>query len=130
MVNLSDINWWPSLDYELQNPAGMVGRHIARRGEIIAMAARAQAGKDTGRLIASIHSRHLRDTRGQFVRVGSDVSYALAHHEGTKPHVIVPNRAKMLRFTSGGRVVYTRKVMHPGTRANRYLKDNLYLAII
>jgi len=124
------INWWPAADYMLEAPGGLVGQHIARRGELIAIAAKGQAGKDTGRLVASIHSRHLRDSRGQFVRVGSNVSYALMHHEGTRPHVIVPSRAKMLRFSSGGRTIYTRKVMHPGTRANRYLKDNLYIAII
>lgn len=120
----------PAMDYMLNNPAGMVGRHIAKRGRIVMMAAKRQVGVDTGMLRASIHMRHGVDARGQFVKVGSNRDYALMHHEGTRPHVITPNRAKVLRFTAGSRVVYTRKVMHPGTRPNRYLKDNLYLAVI
>ena len=37
--------------------------------------------------------------------------------EGTKPHPIVPRNATVLRFPAGGRVVYTRRVNHPGTKA-------------
>lgn len=40
---------------------------------------------------------------------------------GTRPHVIRPRRAKALRFTTGGRVVYAQIVKHPGTRANNFL---------
>jgi hypothetical protein len=64
------------------------------------------------------------------VWIGSTVEYALAHHEGTKPHIIRPDRAKALRFTSGSRIIYSRAVKHPGTRANRYLKDQLYIAVL
>ena len=124
------VNFNAEMDNMLQGPTGSVARYIMRRGEVVALAAKAQAGKKTGALKASIHSRHMRGAAGQYVKVGSPLNYALVHHEGAKPHVIVPNTAKMLRFTAGGRVVYSRKVMHPGTRANRYLKDNLYLAII
>ena len=121
---------YPTMDYMLNSPSGMVGKHIARRGRIVMMAAKRQVGVKTGMLRQSIHMRHGVDGRGQYVKVGSNRDYALMHHEGTRPHVITPNTAKVLRFTAGTRVVYTRKVAHPGTRPNRYLKDNLYLAII
>lgn len=121
---------YPSMDYMLNNPGGMVGQYIRKKGELIMMAAKRQVGVSSGRLLKSIHVRHLRDSRGQFVKVGSDVSYAAIHHEGARPHVIVANRAQALRFTAGGRVVYTRKVNHPGTRPNKYLSDNLYIAIL
>lgn len=39
--------------------------------------------------------------------------------EGVRPHVIRPRRAKVLRFVVGGRVVYARKVNHPGTNKHR-----------
>lgn len=39
--------------------------------------------------------------------------------EGVRPHVIRPRRGKVLRFVSGGRVVYARKVNHPGTNKHR-----------
>ena len=115
------------LDFLLNNPSGDVGRYLAGKGRMIKMAAMAQVGVRTGALRASIHMRHLRDSRGQFVRIGSSLNYALAHHEGTKPHLITPNRAQVLRFTRGSTVVYAHSVMHPGTKPNKFLTDNLGL---
>lgn len=115
------------LDFMLNNPSGDVGRYLARKGRIVQAAARAQVGVRTGALRASIHMRHLRDSRGQYVKIGSALNYALLHHEGSKPHLIVPNRATILKFATRGRVVYAHAVMHPGTKANRYLTDNLKL---
>jgi hypothetical protein len=116
-----------ALDFLLNDPYGPVGRHLFARGRIIMAAAKNQVGVKTGRLKASIHMRQERDPLGQQVRIGSPLSYALMHHEGTRPHIITPNRSQVLRFTSGGRVIYTHAVKHPGTRPNRYLTDNLYL---
>lgn len=115
------------LDFLLNNPSGSVGRYLARKGRMVTVAAKAQVGVRTGALRASIHMRHLRDSRGQFVRIGSALNYALMHHEGTKPHLITPNRAQVLRFVKGSRVVYAHSVMHPGTKPNKFLTDNLRL---
>lgn len=120
----------PAMDEMLRNPSGMVGRYIAERARRVVVAAKMQAGVKTGRLKNSIHMRHMRGgPAGQYVMVGSNLHYALLHHEGTKPHLIVPNRSTVLRFSSGGRVIYTHAVRHPGTRPNRYLTDNLYLVL-
>jgi hypothetical protein len=115
------------LDYLLNNPSGPVGRHLAKKGSAVLVAARSQVGVRTGALRNSLHMRHLRDSRGQFVRIGSPLNYALAHHEGTKPHRITPDRAQVLRFVRGSTVVFAHSVMHPGTKPNRYLTDNLRL---
>jgi hypothetical protein len=115
------------LNFMLNEPSGLVGTHLARRGAMIVAAAKNQVGVKTGALRASIHMRRSRRGAGQAIEVGSPLKYALAHHEGTRPHIIVPNRARVLRFSAGGRVVYTHAVRHPGTRANKYLTDNLYL---
>lgn len=115
------------MDFLLKSPAGPVGRYLARKGYLIKAAAMSQVGVKTGALRASIHMRHSRDGRGQFIRVGSALNYALAHHEGTRPHRITPNRAQVLRFTRGSAIVYAHSVMHPGTKPNRYLTDNLRL---
>ena len=118
----------PAMDEMLKSPSGMVGRYLAERARRIVIAAKMQAGMKTGRLKNSIHMRHMRGgPAGQYLMVGSNLHYALLHHEGTKPHLIVPNRSTVLRFSSGGRVIYTHAVRHPGTRPNRYLTDNLYL---
>ena len=118
---------YPKLDKLLNSPRGQVGAYLFVKGAKIREKARAQVGVDTGALKASIHVRQGRRGPGQYVEVGSPLSHALMHHEGTKPHVIMPKRASVLRFAAGGRIVYTRKVNHPGTKPNRYLTDQLYL---
>ncbi len=115
------------MNFLLKSPAGPVGRYLAKKGRLILVAAKAQVGVRTGALRASLHMRHLRDSRGQFVRIGSPLNYALAHHEGTSPHRITPKRAQVLRFTRGSTVIFAHSVMHPGTKPNRYLTNNLRL---
>jgi hypothetical protein len=45
---------------------------------------------------------------------------------GSKRHVIVPRKAKVLRFvSSGGGVVFAKRVNHPGTRPNNFLERAL-----
>jgi hypothetical protein len=39
--------------------------------------------------------------------------------DGTDAHAILPRKKRFLRFVAGGGVVFSRGVMHPGTRANR-----------
>ncbi|MCZ2439653.1 MAG: hypothetical protein LC119_05695 [Burkholderiales bacterium] len=40
---------------------------------------------------------------------------------GTKPHIIRARRKQFLRFTVRGRVVFARRVRHPGTKPYRFL---------
>lgn len=115
----------PAMSNYLGSPSGQVGRFLARKGRLIEAGAKRQVGVRTGALRASIHMRHSRDPRGQYIKVGSPLSYARMHHEGTSPHVIRPRRAKMLRFASRGQIIFAHIVRHPGTRPNRYLTDNM-----
>lgn len=118
----------PELEYMLKSPVGMVGKHIDMLGKFVMAAAKLQVGVRTGALKMSIHSRIGMGIRGPEARIGSSLSYALMHHEGTKPHLILPKHAHgTLRFSGGGRIIYTRKVMHPGTRPNHYLTDSLHV---
>lgn len=116
-----------AVDYVVNAPRGPVGRYMRDKGRKIVAAARGQAGFKTGALRASIHMRHFRDPRGQYLKIGSSLDYALLHHEGTKPHLITPKKRAALRFFSKGFMVYTQLVRHPGTKPNRYLSDNLRL---
>lgn len=117
------------LDRFLNRPSGDVGRYLKRRGKLIQSAAKRQVGKKTGALRASIHMRHHRDARGQYVWVGSTLPYALMHHEGTRPHMIFPKGPHRLVFATRGRLVFAHAVAHPGTLPNKYLSDNLRLAL-
>ena len=49
------------------------------------------------------------------------VKYALPLHEGTKARDIRPRKARALRYKRGGRLVFSRKVSHPGTRSNPFM---------
>jgi len=120
----------PAMDLLLDNPNGTVGRFMAHIGRDIREGASLLAGRSTGALQASIHMRHYRDPRGQYVEVGSNLSYAYMHHEGTRPHIILPKKAKILKFMSRGQMVYAHRVMHPGTKRNPYLKEPMRLVVL
>lgn len=114
----------------LKSPAGDVGRDLFKRSVKVAAAARRQVGVKSGKLRTSIKvSSHSATSYGQKYSVGSDVSYALIHHEGSRPHVILPVRAQNLVFISRGKLIVTNRVNHPGTKPNKYLSDNLYHAL-
>jgi hypothetical protein len=107
---------------------GMVAKEMEKRALKVQAGAIRQVGKRTGKLARSIHTElTLRPLTGAYI--GSNVRYALMHHDGTKRHPIVAKPGRMLTFTSNGRRVYARKVLHPGTAPNRYLTDNLIKAV-
>jgi hypothetical protein len=122
VVNIKWIN--PVVENLLNDKNGTVGRYLRSQGDAIIDLARIQVGYRTGRLQRSIaHKRHLKDPRGQQMWIGSDVRYALVHHEGRGPQVIVPKAAKVLRFISRGQIIFAHKVINKGTQANKYLSD-------
>lgn len=112
----------------LNDPRGPLVPHMRRIGRRIVAAARAQVGKETGKLAESIHYDIRRWGGLPEVWIGTYNDIALLHHEGTRPHAIAARDAKFLRFSAKGRVVYDRVVWHPGTKPNRFLTDNIYLA--
>lgn len=69
-----------------------------------------------------------------FAETVATADYAAYVELGTRPHVIVPKRAKVLAFPAdrasatlsgriraGGRPVFAKRVNHPGTRAKPYM---------
>lgn len=122
----------------LRSPAGPVGRHLAERATVVQAAARRQAPRRTGCLQDSIVKRFEAAGDELAVRIVSDTapcspehkSYSLYVHEGTAAHDIYPVNAGALHFVIGGVDVFASHVHHPGTQANRFLTDNLHLAVI
>lgn len=112
----------------VNDPQGAVMTRFRVLGRLIVTAARAQVGKDTGELAASIHWNIQRWGLLPELWIGTYNSIGYIHHEGTRPHAISARGGQFLRFSSKGRMVYDRTVMHPGTRPNRFLTDNLYIA--
>jgi hypothetical protein len=110
----------------LNTPSGDLWTYLEIRGDLAVAGARAMVGVRTGRLKASIHKKHLGNVTGQYLWIGSNLHYAYAHHEGTKPHIIRPKNDQKLVFRGRSRaIVHTAVVRHPGTRPNPYLRAQL-----
>jgi len=118
-------------DYVFNNPNGMVGRWLWALANDVVFESRRRVGVRTGNLRQSIHimKRSRYGSIGHHVEVGSRESYALVHHEGSRPHTITANFNQFMKFSVKGRTVITRVVRHPGTRANKYLDNSLKLVI-
>ena len=58
---------------------------------------------------------------GDYGRVFNQVPYANFVHGGTRPHVIRPRSpGGVLAFKIGGQMIFTKRVNHPGTKANPF----------
>ena len=113
------------LHKELNTPQGDLWRWLDKKGGKALNGAQRQVGVNTGRLIKSLHMRHLGDPLGQSLWIGSNtVRYGYMHHEGTRPHVIAPKAGSVLKMRSG-RIVHG-PVRHPGTKPNRFLSSQLH----
>lgn len=88
--------------------------------------------RKTGNLGMSIHVAEYDEDS---VRVVADADYAPDVEYGTKPHEIVPRRARALRWATspggarltgsprrGAEVAFARRVQHPGTKAQPYMR--------
>lgn len=105
---------------------GDVGKFVMTTTRRVLARAKINVNVDTGRLRNSGAAR-LTVANGRRVtgEIEFTAKYAAMVHDGTRPHVIRPKRAKVLAFTVGGRKVYATKVHHPGYRGNPYLADAL-----
>lgn len=113
----------------LRLPGGMVHRNMERRVRRVEAEARRRAPGSMGQG-SNISAQIRRGPGGDFQGViNSRHPATLYVLYGTRPHAIRPVRAKALRFTVGGQVVYAKVVMHPGTRPNNWLRDALRAAL-
>lgn len=115
-----------ALNIELHTSAGGLWKDLEQRSALAVAGARGMVGVRTGALKRSINSTHTANKYGQTVKIGSNLNYALLHHQGSRPHAITPkNAGGVLVFRSGSKVIKTTSVMHPGTRPNPYLSSQL-----
>lgn len=111
----------------LRLPGGMVYRNMERRLRRVEAEAIRRA---PGRMGSTIRAQVRRGPGGDFQGV-INVRHPAALYVigGTRQHVIRPVRAKALRFTVGGQVVYAKVVMHPGSKPNDFLREALRAAL-
>lgn len=57
--------------------------------------------------------------------VGTNVKYALAQNYGLDPFVIYPRRRKALRFVISGKVIFAKRVNHPGIKGKKYIEKSI-----
>ncbi|QNT94957.1 hypothetical protein HEP81_04685 [Streptomyces griseofuscus] len=114
---------------------GRIARMLRLRGGIVErrLAARTRRVADIARSLApgsmpDYINWHIEEgPRGLQGVVTCDHPATLYVLEGTRPHVIRPRRAKVLRFEVDGRPVFASVVHHPGTRPNNFLGRALRL---
>ena len=110
--------------FVLRDPGGLVYPYIKDKTEEVVRLSKVQVGVDTGALRDSISYRMRAGAGPVASRVTAHDRKALMHHEGTKPHII-EGKTKTLKFADGPTVIYRKRVMHPGTKPNRFLTDSL-----
>lgn len=101
---------------------GEARRVLRQRAPQVLSRAKILAPVDTGRLRSSgrIQYSSFFGFRPKATIIFA-VDYAEFVNNGTRPHIIRPKNAKVLRFTVGGQVVYAKVVHHPGTKAKPFL---------
>lgn len=111
----------------LREKGGLVERDLRRRARLVVNEARRLA---PGSMPSRITEPSISDRgRGLSAVIESRHPATLYVVNGTRPHQIRPVRAKALRFTVGGRVVFARLVNHPGTKPNDFLGAALRKAL-
>lgn len=81
---------------------------------------RREAPVDTGNLRRSV--QHFTKGSKEAGVSARGAKYWVDIEYGTAPHVITPKKAKALRFQIGKDEVYAKKVQHPGTAPNPFVK--------
>lgn len=115
-----------SLERLLRLPGGIVGRNLERRARRVVNRAKQLApGTMPERITSRIEGRG-RDLSAVITSNHPATGYVIG---GTRPHQIRPVRAKALRFTVNGRVVFAQLVNHPGTKPNDFLSKALREAL-
>ncbi|MEU1815133.1 hypothetical protein ABZ543_08040 [Streptomyces roseifaciens] len=103
--------------------SGPAARALAKRTERVAGIAEREA---PGRMGSFISWRIEEGPGGLQGVVICDHPATLFVLLGTRPHIIRPRRAKALRFTVDGQVVFAKLVRHPGTQPNNFLGRALH----
>lgn len=85
--------------------------------------AKMKAAVQTSKLRSSINSRF--ENAGMTGIVEATAAHAAFVEFNTRAHIIRAKNAKYLRFKMGGQWVFRKSVMHPGTKAQPFMRPAL-----
>lgn len=84
----------------------------------------------TGALVKGTRAKVIRTSKGHVIALQNDVPYAAAQDQGSglygpkgAKYLIRAKRARALKFTSGGQVLFRKSVMHPGVKPTHFLRN-------
>ena len=80
---------------------------------------------DTGFLRNNIHLDKKSDT---YYILRSSANYSAHVEFGTKPHIIIPVNKKALHWKKGEEDIFAKKVNHPGTNAQPFMRPAFSIA--
>lgn len=111
---------WIDQNFE-QNGALSAPPWAPNRPNTVASKGHSRILQRTGGLRRSFRSKISVFRGGGRVQVGTGHRLAQFAEHGTRAHIILPRRAKVLRFVTVQGTVFARRVRHPGTPARRML---------
>ena len=107
--------------------AGQANRALRDIGQVFSVALKQNTPRATGKLANSTRFQLVGSNKNQAVEVRQGARspegafYGMFVRGGTRPHEIRPKKpGGVLAFKIGGRTIFTKKVNHPGTKANPY----------
>lgn len=116
-------------------PGGITGRWLRREADRVAHVSKGYVGKGgSGKLAKSIKRTKVTNdgptdlevsVRADARKRGQPESYALVHHEGSKPHVIEPTTPGGVLHWGGRGGPHVIIVHHPGSDGTHYLVKGL-----
>lgn len=114
---------------KLEALPGKLQRELTKRLTVLALQMQATIKQKLSGQVLKVRTGNLRDSIGYDVTTATDavvatvfsdksVKYGRIHEYGgqTAPHVIEPRKANVLAFQMGGKMVFARRVNHPGSR--------------
>jgi len=112
----------------IERGMGIVVPRMEALGHRIDANARGRVPVRTGELSRSIGHRTFRRGSQAILREQATAPHARYYHDGTGPHESRARNAKALRFywPKAGRVVYFKRVQHPGFAGKPFLRDAIH----
>jgi hypothetical protein len=120
----------PAIDAYVRSKNGPIMEDIDRRATRVQSVMRAYVPVRTGYLLSTIRKQRSYVRGSVTVVVGSTrIDYTAYVNNGTRPHMISARNKKYLRFvTSGGQIVFAKRVHHPGTKPTYFIDRSMIYA--